>query len=352
MASSARTNPPDRTPGKTYLDAGVNLVAAAAVKERIKLLAAPTLGSGVVSGPGFFGGVFDPDPRGDTLLVSSTDSVGTKVRIATAMGRFNTVGHDIVNHCINDILPSGATPMFFLDYIGLGRLDPQHVSDLVTGLAEACGAAGCALLGGETATLPGLYQGDDFDLVGFIVGAVKKEDLLRAESTRAGDVLLGLPSSGLHTNGYSLVRAIFGTDADPAPLRVRVPELGGLFGDALLAPHRSYLSAMRPVLGKIRGMAHITGGGFYKNLPRSLADGLAAEVDLGSWTVPPIFRYIQRQGGVDEAEMWRVFNMGVGLVVIVSPERAGEVQAAMAGSWHIGSIVPATGSDRVILRTT
>ena len=337
-------------PGRTYLDAGVNLDAAAAVKERIKRLAAPTLGPGVVSGPGFFGGVFDPDPRGDTLLVSSTDSVGTKVRIAQAMGRSDTVGHDIVNHCVNDILPAGATPLFFLDYIGIGRLDEDRVAGLVKGLAEACSAAGCALLGGETATLPGIYQGDDFDLVGFIVGSVKKNALLTAGATRPGDVLLGLPSSGLHTNGYSLVRAIFEPETKPAVLSEYVPALGRTLGEALLEPHRSYLPALRPALGKIRGMAHITGGGFFKNVPRSLAEGLGAEINLRSWTVPPLFRLIQERGQVDEAEMFRVYNMGVGMVVIVAPELADEVMAAVPGSWRLGKTIPASGRDRVLLR--
>jgi phosphoribosylformylglycinamidine cyclo-ligase len=344
----AQLKPPRR--GSTYLDAGVNLDAAAAVKEQIKRLAAPTLGGGVVSGPGFFAGVFDPDPRGDTLLVSSTDSVGTKIKIAAAMGRLDTVGHDIVNHCVNDILPAGALPLFFLDYIGIGRMDGERVAAVVKGLAEACSASGCALIGGETATLPGLYHGDDLDLVGFIVGSVRKDGLLLAENTRAGDILLGLPSSGLHTNGYSLVRSIFGTDASPAALGERVPALGCTLGEALLEPHRSYLPVLKPVLGKVRGMAHITGGGVYKNLPRSLADGLAAEIDLRSWTVPPLFRYIQEKGRVEEAEMWRVYNMGVGMIVIVGPRLADEVMAATPGSWRIGRVVPASGRERVILK--
>lgn len=344
----APLNTPRR--GSTYLDAGVDLDSAAAAKEQIRRLAAPTLGGSVVSGPGFFAGVLDPDPRGDTLLVSSTDSVGTKIKIATAMGRLDTVGHDIVNHCVNDILPAGALPMFFLDYIGIGRMDVARVAAVVKGLAEACAASGAALIGGETATLPGLYHGDDLDLVGFIVGSVRKDRLLRAEDSRAGDVLIGLPSSGLHTNGYSLVRSIFGTDANPAALDEPVPTLGRTLGEALLEPHRSYLPALKPVLGKVRGMAHITGGGVYKNLPRSLAAGLAAEIDLKSWTPPPLFRYIQEKGLVEETEMWRVYNMGVGMIVIVTPALVDEVMAAMAGSWRIGRVAPASGAERVILK--
>jgi phosphoribosylformylglycinamidine cyclo-ligase len=349
--ASALQDPSSRPArGRTYAAAGVDLDAAAAVKERIRELAAPTLGGRVVSGPGFFGGVFDPDPQGEVLLVSSTDSVGTKIRIAIAMDRYDTVGRDIVNHCVNDILPAGATPMFFLDYIGIGRADERRIPEIVAGLAGACSAAGCALIGGETALLPGLYHGNDFDLVGFIVGSVKKEALLSAAGTKPGDILIGLPSSGLHTNGFSLVRAVFDTDNDPAPLRKVVPPLGRTLGDALLEPHRSYLPVVRPVLGKIKGMTHITGGSFHKNVPRSLAEGLAAEIVLSTWTVPPLFRYIQMEGRVDEAEMWRVFNMGVGMIVIVAPDRADEVMSQMAGSWRIGRVVPASGRERVVFK--
>jgi phosphoribosylformylglycinamidine cyclo-ligase len=337
-------------PGNTYLSAGVNLDAAAAVKERIKKLAGPTLGAQVISGPGYFGGVYDPDPNGNMLLVASTDGVGTKIRIAVAMGRYDTVGHDIVNHCVNDILPAGATPMFFLDYIGAGKLDGERVAGIVKGVAKACANAGCALLGGETATLPGLYHGDDFDLAGFIVGSVRKDALLRPDSSKPGDVLVGLPSSGLHTNGYSLVRSIFGTDENPRALHGRVPGLDRTLGEALLEPHRSYLTALKPVLGKIRGMAHITGGGVHKNLPRSLADGQAAEIDLKSWPVPPLFRFIQSRGNVDEKEMFRVFNMGVGMVLVVAPRLASGVLDAVPGSWRIGRVIAASGSDRVILK--
>ncbi len=334
----------------TYAGSGVNLDAAASVKEQIKNIAASTLGPRVISGPGLFGGVFDPDPSGDSLLVSSTDGVGTKLKIASAMGRYDTVGHDIVNHCVNDILPAGASPLFFLDYIGIARVDDGRVPNIVKGLAKACSNAGCALIGGETATLPGLYHGDDFDLVGFIVGSVKKRDLLTSANTRPGDMLIGLPSSGLHTNGYSLVRSIFGTDTDPKPLHEVVPALGKTLGDALLEPHRSYLNELKPVLGKIKGMAHITGGSFYKNLPRSLAGGLAAEIDLRSWTVPPLFRHIQQKGRVDEAEMWRVYNMGVGMIVIVAPERADEVRFQMPGSWVAGRVRASSGNEQVVLK--
>ena len=335
------------TTGRTYRDAGVDLDKAATVKERIKSLAARALGPGVVGGPGFFGGVFDPDPAGSMLLVASTDSVGTKVRIARALGRYDTLGHDIVNHCINDILPAGASPLFFLDYIGVGELEEDLVAGLVEGIADACANANCSLLGGETATLAGIYEAGDFDLVGFIVGAVDKDRLLTPDTTRPGDVLLGLPSSGLHTNGYSLVRSVFDIDDHPTALASTVPGDGRTLGEALLAPHRQYLAELRPVLTLIKGLAHITGGGFYKNVPRSLAPGLAAEVNVSTWSVPPLFRFIESRG-VDTGEMFRVFNMGVGMVIIVGADEADAVRQTVPGSWKLGRVVKQTGDDRVM----
>ena len=335
------------TTGRTYRDAGVDLDKAAAVKERIKSLAASALGPGVVGGPGFFGGVFDPDPGGNLLLVSSTDSVGTKVRIAQALGRYDTLGHDIVNHCINDILPAGASPLFFLDYIGVGELDEEMVAGLIEGLADACSKANCSLLGGETATLAGIYEAGDFDLVGFIVGAVERDRLLTPDRTRPGDILLGLPSSGLHTNGYSLVRSVFDVDKNPAVLASAVPDDGRTLGEALLAPHRQYLDELRPVLTRIKGLAHITGGSFYKNVPRSLAPGLAAEIDVATWTVPPLFRLIE-SCGVDTGEMFRVFNMGVGMAIVVGADDAESVRQDVPDSWELGRVVEQTGNARVL----
>ena len=334
------------TTGHTYRDAGVDLDKAASVKERIKSLAASALGPGVVGGPGFFGGVFDPDPVGNMLLVASTDSVGTKVRIAQALGRYDTLGHDIVNHCINDILPAGASPLFFLDYIGVGELEEEMVAGLIGGLADACSRANCSLLGGETATLAGIYEAGDFDLVGFIVGAVERDRLLTPDGTRPGDILLGLPSSGLHTNGYSLVRSVFDIEEDPEVLASPVPDDGRTLGEALLAPHRQYLDELRPVMTRIKGLAHITGGSFYKNVPRSLAPGLAAEIDVSSWTVPPLFRMIEN-GGVDIGEMFRVFNMGVGMAIIVGTNDADAVRRDIPESWELGKVVEQEGPGRV-----
>ena len=335
---------------KTYAAAGVDLAAAAAVKDTIRGIAAATLGSAVIAGPGGFGGVIDPDPSGDTLLVASTDSVGTKIRIADALGRHDTVGVSIVNHCINDILPAGARPLFFLDYIGLSRFDPEKIAEIVSGLAKACTEAGCALLGGETATMPDIYHGNDYDLAGFIVGTVRRDALLKPENTRAGDVILGLASDGLHTNGYSLVRSVFETDDNASVLASNVPETSHTLGELLLRPHLSYLDAIGPVLDRIRGLGHITGGSFYKNIPRALADGLGADVDISTWTVPPLFNFIQETGHIEDREMFSVFNMGVGMAIIVEPGLADDVLSSVPGAFRIGEVVErAPGEERTKL---
>ena len=338
------------TSGKTYRESGVDLDAGANVKEEIKAIAAATLGEGAARMQGFFAGVYEPHPGSETLLVASTDSVGTKLKVAQAADRYTSIGVDIVNHCVNDILPTGAGPMFFLDYIGIGRLDQRVVTELVSGMAAACGEAGCALIGGETAQLPGLYQGRDFDLVGFIVGSVRRDDFIGGHRARDGDVLLGLPSSGLHTNGYSLVRDVFDIDRHPEGLDEWIPELGAKLGDALLEPHRSYLPVSRPVQGIIRGMAHITGGGIPGNLPRVLPDGLGADLSLDSWEVPPLFRLIQERGGVGEDEMFRVFNMGVGMIVVAAPDMASEVMTRVPEAWELGRVVEREEEPRVTFR--
>jgi phosphoribosylformylglycinamidine cyclo-ligase len=340
----------DRPAGTTYADAGVDLDAASSVKNTIKGIAAATLGSAVIAGPGGFGGIIDPDPAGDTLLVASTDGVGTKLRIADALGRHDTIGASIVNHCINDILPAGARPLFFLDYIGLSRFDPEKIAEIVSGLAQACREAGCALLGGETATMPDIYHGNDYDLAGFIVGTVRKDVLLKPENTRAGDVILALHSDGLHTNGYSLVRSVFETDQNPSVLATNVPETAHTLGELLLRPHLSYLDALGPVLDKIRGLGHITGGSFYKNIPRALADGLGADVDISTWSIPPLFKFIQKSGNVDDQEMFRVFNMGVGMTIIVEPGLADDVLNSVPGAFRVGEVVErAEGEERTKL---
>ena len=321
---------------KAYAAAGVDLDAAARVKLRISDIARSTYSGGVVSAPGGFGGVFDADPDSEYLMVASTDSVGTKLRIAQAMQKYDTIGIDIVNHCVNDILPAGAEPLFFLDYIGLDGYDDDLIAEILTGVAVGCIENGCALIGGETASLPGIYQGEDYDLVGFIVGRVRRDEMLRPDETKSGDVLIGLPSSGLHTNGYSLVRSIFNSDDDPSALDVEVPEDGRSLGEALLAPHKSYLEQLRPVLKRIKSLAHITGGSFEKNVPRGLTAGLGAQIDLKSWVPPPLFNYIQEQGDIATEEMYNVFNMGVGMIVCADPNDVDYLLDELEGAWIIG----------------
>ena len=321
---------------KAYAAAGVDLDAAARVKLRIGDIARSTYAEGVMSAPGAFGGVFDADPNSEYLMVASTDSVGTKLRIAQAMQKHDTIGIDIVNHCVNDILPAGAEPLFFLDYIGLDGYDDDLIAEILTGVAAGCMENGCALIGGETASLPGVYHGEDYDLVGFIVGRVRRDQMLRPDQTNAGDVLIALPSSGLHTNGYSLVRSIFNSDDDPRALDIEVPEDGRPLGETLLAPHKSYLGQLRPVMNRVKSLAHITGGSFEKNVPRALATGLGARLDAKSWTPPLLFSYIQERGDIATEEMYNVFNMGVGMIVCAEPSDVDYLLDELDDAWIIG----------------
>jgi phosphoribosylformylglycinamidine cyclo-ligase len=315
-----------------YRQAGVDIEAAEAAKDRIKGLAQGTFNASVLSSIGSFGAMFRPDfgRFREPVLVASTDGVGTKVKVAQLVGRHDTVGEDLVNHCVNDILVQGAVPLFFLDYVAFGRVDPERVAAVVSGIARACAQHGCPLIGGETAEMPGTYAADDYDVAGFIVGVVERERALTGANVREGDVLLALPSSGLHTNGYSLARkALF--DQGGLDVHERRAELGTTLGEALLAPHRCYLSALEPLLerGKVRAMAHITGGGFDGNIPRVLPPGLGARLRRGSWEVPPLFRLIQEKGAVPDDEMHRVFNMGVGMVLVVAPPDLHDVEHSL-----------------------
>ncbi|HET7216728.1 MAG TPA: phosphoribosylformylglycinamidine cyclo-ligase [Vicinamibacterales bacterium] len=302
-----------------YKQSGVDIDAGNEVVRRIRSLAKGTFTRGVLSEIGSFGGLFDAAAAGfhDPVLVASADGVGTKLRLAFMSGVHSTIGVDLVNHCVNDILVQGAQPLFFLDYLATGRLDPDVALQIVDGLARACRENGCALLGGETAEMPGFYADGEYDVAGFIVGAVARDRVIDGRTIAAGDVLIGLPSSGLHTNGYSLARRIA---FEIAKLRVSdtVPEVGATIGEALMAPHRSYLPVIRPLLGErlIKGMAHITGGGITDNLPRTLPDGLGARIDRASWTPPPIFTWLQRTGRVPDDDMLRTFNMGIGLILV------------------------------------
>ena len=332
-----------------YREAGVDISTAAVAKERIKALARSTFSPAVLTEIGSFGGMFRADLSRyrEPVLVASTDGVGTKIKVAIAAGVHDTVGYDLVAHCVDDILVQGATPLFFLDYIALGKMDPVRVEQIVSGLTRACVEFGCPLLGGETAEMPGTYAEDDYDLAGFIVGVV---DRARALPRRVaeGDVLLGLPSSGLHTNGYSLARRVLFERMGLAP-DTHLSELGTTVAAALLAPHRSYVAALEPLLerDKVGALAHITGGGFPGNVPRVLPEGLGARVRRGSWEVPAVFRLIQRGGEVADDEMYRTFNMGIGMVVCVSPADLHEVEHSLERrgetSFVIGSVVAGSG---------
>jgi phosphoribosylformylglycinamidine cyclo-ligase len=331
----------------SYSRAGVNIGAADAVKKDIARLARATFSPEVLAGPGLFGGMFELKGYKQPVLVSSVDGVGTKLKVAVALDRFDTVGVDIVNHSVNDILTCGATPLFFLDYIAMGKLEPEKVKDIVKGLSKACQEAGCALIGGETAEMPGLYAGADFDLAGCIVGAVEKPGIINGQTITPGDVILGLYSSGLHTNGYSLARKVLGDTKKE--LNQYYIELDGTAGDALMAPHRCYLQELKPVLSLVKGLAHITGGGFSGNVPRIMPEGAAARFDSNSWEVPPLFRLIQSKGNVSRDEMYHVFNMGIGMVVIASPDNAAIIRKRIGEARVIGEVIEQQGKERVII---
>jgi len=318
-----------------YKQAGVDIEAGNEVVRRIRALAKSTFTPGVLSEIGSFGGLFRLDAAAitDPVLVASADGVGTKLRVAFLTGIHRTIGVDLVNHCVNDILVQGAQPLFFLDYLATGRLNPDVAVEIVEGLSTGCRANGCALLGGETAEMPGFYGDGEYDVAGFIVGAVGRDRLIDGRNIRAGDALVGLPSSGLHTNGYSLARRIA---FELAGLRVDsfVPELGATIGEALLEPHRSYLPVIRPLLasGLIKGMAHITGGGITDNLPRIFPEGTSGVIDRSTWDVSPVFQWLQRTGNVPDEDMLRTFNMGIGLIVVCDDANADRLIAALAGA--------------------
>jgi len=334
-----------------YGSAGVDIDASNAAKDRIRKLVESTFTRGVVGGFGGFGGMFRvPSGLRKPVLVSSADGVGTKIKVAIDAGRHDTIGRDLVNHCVNDILVQGALPLFFLDYVAFGKLDPAVVEAVVAGIAAGCRENDCALIGGETAEMPGLYTPPDYDLAGFIVGYVEEDAVLGPHRVRPDDVLIALPSSGLHTNGYSLARKIV---ADRLRLRMTdaFPDGGGSVADVLLAEHKSYLPALKAVLDRVHALAHITGGGLPENLDRALPPTLDAVIDVSSWRVPSVFGVLMEAGKVEPAEMYRTFNMGVGMVAICAPSEVKSVlsSAARAGlkCWQIGTLRP--GSGAVIL---
>lgn len=324
-----------------YKSSGVDIEAGNETVRRIKHLARATFTPGVLSEIGSFGGLFSLGSAWrDPVLVSSADGVGTKLKVAFLTGRHDTIGIDLVNHCVNDILVQGAVPLFFFDYLATGALSPDVAEQIVKGLARACQDNGCALLGGETAEMPGFYAAGEYDVAGFIVGAVERANLITGQGIAAGDVLLGLPSTGLHTNGYSLARRIvfehLGLTVDS-----HVPDLGETVGEALLRPHRTYLPVIRPLLGTglIKGMAHITGGGITDNLPRILPAGTAARVDRRSWRTPALFRWLGESGSVPEMDLRRSFNMGIGLILVVAADEVEAVQTRLLDAGEANSVV-------------
>lgn len=337
-----------------YRAAGVDIGAADEAKDRIKRLLSKSKSAAVLSEIGSFGGVFRPDFSGlkEPVLVSSTDGVGTKIRVARDCGVHDTVGYDLVAHCVNDILVQGARPLFFLDYIAMGRMDPARVESLVSGINRACDEFGCPLIGGETAEMPGTYAEDDYDLAGFIVGVMDRRNILPRPDVKAGDILLGLPSVGLQTNGYSLARKVL---LEKMGLTVHDGhnELPGTVGEALLAPHLSYLKALWPELeqNRIKALVHLTGGGFQGNIPRVLPKGVGAKVDTTAWPVPPVFKLIAGGGPVERDEMFRTFNMGIGMIVVVAAETLTEVQASLGARgeacYRIGELVTGDGVSLV-----
>lgn len=339
----------------SYRDAGVDIDAANQAKLRIKRLARETFTSNVMTEIGSFGGMFRADfgSMREPVLVSSADGVGTKLRVAFATGIHNTVGYDLVCHCVNDILVQGAKPLFFLDYVAASKLVPDTVGQLVEGVARGCKENGCALIGGETAEMPGFYGDGEYDIAGFIVGVVDRSKVIDGSRIVPGDEILGLPSVGLHTNGYSLARKLLFEVAAYGPSSY-VAELGATAGQELLKPHISYLSALGELLdtGLIKGLAHITGGGLLENIPRILPDGSAAEIDGGTWPVLPVFDLLARLGKVEAAEMYRTFNMGIGMIVIASSEAAERVSQTLREKdqpfYRVGRIVEGNKTTVII----
>jgi phosphoribosylformylglycinamidine cyclo-ligase len=328
LAQSSAQKKPRRV---TYSDAGVDISRADRAKQRIKYLAQKTFTRSVLSDIGSFGGLFALGTKyRDPVLVSSADGVGTKLKIAFAMNLHQTVGADLVNHCVNDIAVQGATPLFFLDYFASGKLDPEVTEKVVSGLADACRQNGCALIGGETAEMPGFYADGEYDIAGFIVGVVDRDRIITGERVEIGDVIIGLPSSGLHTNGYSLARKLFFEVARYTP-ETFVSEIKNKAGAELMRTHKSYWPIVRRLIEAeaVNAMAHITGGGITENLPRVLPKGTAANLQLGSWPVLPVFTHLQKLGNVDQDEMLRTFNMGIGMILVVPAKKFKRVQTIL-----------------------
>src|SRR5437764_390014 len=339
----------------TYADAGVNIDAANRATKKIKELARSTFNARTLSEIGSFGGMFDgafPNMR-QPVLVASADGVGTKLKIAFATGIHNTIGRDLVNHCVNDILVQGARPLFFLDYIATGKLAPETITSIVEGVANGCRENGCALLGGETAEMPGFYADGEYDVAGFVVGVVDREKIIDGHTIVPGDIVLALPSVGLHTNGYSLARKLF-FEVAGYKIGKQLEELNTTVSAALLAPHPSYLNVLEGIFDQdvIKGLAHITGGGLLENIPRILPEGISVEIARGSWPVLPIFSLMQELGQVSEEEMYRTFNMGIGMIIICASSAVSFIKAHIAARgticYEVGRAVPGTREVKLI----
>ena len=337
------------SPADAYRQSGVDLGRMDELKERIRGLAASTHGPEVIEGGSSFAGLFQLGGEAGPVLVASTDGVGTKLKIAAQLGHFESIGRDLVTLNVNDILTKGAKPLFFLDYVAFSNVEPQALDSLMRGIAWGCREAQCALIGGETAQMPQVYAEGEMDLAGFVVGVVERGQLLEPSRVREGDCLLGIPSNGLHTNGFSLVRRVFNTDDDPAALFRRFDGLSHQLGEELLLYHRSYYPMLAPVLGLLNGLAHITGGGLPGKLPSVMPDDLAASIDSKSWTPPPIFAVLQREGDISDGEMFRVFNMGLGMVAVCPEENVPTFCDKIPEAIAVGRVVRRDSDEQVIL---
>lgn len=343
----------------TYRDAGVDIDAGNQAVKQIKKHVMRTMRPEVLTELGGFGGLFalDKAKYSEPVLVSGTDGVGTKLRIAMMMKKHDTIGIDAVAMCVNDVLVQGAEPLFFLDYLAVGKLEPEQVTNIVKGIADGCVQAGCALIGGETAEMPGFYQEDEYDVAGFTVGIVDRSEIIDGSTIQAGDVVIGLPASGLHSNGYSLVRKVLLEIAE-LQLTDYIPQLKKTLGEELLTPTKIYVNAVKPLLETklIKGMAHITGGGILENIPRVLPNGVGVEIQLGSWPSLPIFHLIQEKGHISETEMYRTFNMGIGMALIVAASDAAEIMAKLADNgeqaYTIGRVIAGEGQIQLTKEQT
>ena len=330
-----------------YRQAGVDLAAAQNIKTHIAALAHQTHGPEVIGAVGGFGALYELSRYHNPILVSSTDGIGTKLRIAIMMDNYNGIGIDLVNACINDIIVCGADPLFFLDYLALESISTDIVTSIISGISTACKESGCALIGGETAQMPGIYTEGDFDMAGFVVGVVEKDNLITGSKIADGDMIIGLPSTGLHTNGYSLARHVLNVDNNPDILSTHHKDLGCTIGQALLIPHPSYYKTLQPILNLAKGLVHITGGGLYENIPRILPKGLLARIDSSTWKTPQIFSILQDTGNISDQEMYNVFNMGLGMIIFCNPQDSEEIVSTLPDALIVGEVIQTSESNQV-----